>query len=50
MFGFALPGLGRSHTREWTIEGGHLAERCQQFVIVALGESLLVTGAALSGA
>ena len=47
MFGFALPGLGRSHSRDWTIEGGHLAERCQQFVIVALGESLLVTGAAL---
>lgn len=44
MFGFALPGLGRSHTRDWTIEGGHLAERCQLFVIVALGESLLVSG------
>lgn len=50
MFGFALPGLGRSHTREWTIEGAHLAERCQQFVIVALGESLLATGAALARA
>ena len=44
MFGFAFPGLGRSHTREWTIEGGHLAERCQLFVIVALGETLLATG------
>lgn len=50
MFGFALPGLGRSRTREWTIEGAHLAERCQQFVIVALGESLLATGAALARA
>ena len=48
MFGFALPGLGRSRTRDWTIEGAHLAERCQQFVIVALGESLLATGAALA--
>jgi low temperature requirement protein LtrA len=48
MFGFALPGLGRSHTREWTIEGGHLAERCQLFVIVALGETLLASGATLA--
>lgn len=49
MFGFALPGLGRSTTRDWTIEGGHLAERCQLFVIVALGETLLVSGATLAG-
>ena len=39
MIGFRFPGLGRSATREWTIEGGHLAERCQLFVIVALGET-----------
>ena len=50
MLGFALPGLGRSRTRDWTIEGGHLAERCQLFVIVALGETLLATGAMLSEA
>lgn len=49
MFGFALPGLGRSSTRDWTIEGGHLAERCQLFVIVALGETLLATGVTLAG-
>jgi low temperature requirement protein LtrA len=48
MVGFALPGLGRSTTRDWTVEGGHLAERCQLFVIVALGETLLVTGSALA--
>jgi len=49
MIGFWLPGLGRSDTRrEWTIEGGHLAERCQLFVIVALGEAILITGATLS--
>ncbi|NWD77932.1 low temperature requirement protein A [Pseudomonas gingeri] len=47
MFGFAFPGLGRSRTRDWTIEGGHLAERCQLFVIVALGETLLASGAVL---
>jgi len=50
MFGFALPGMGRSRTREWTIEGGHLAERCQLFVIVALGETLLASGATLANA
>ncbi|ACB94728.1 low temperature requirement protein A [Beijerinckia indica] len=50
MFGFALPGLGRSRTSDWTIEGGHLSERCQLFVIVALGETLLATGAMLAEA
>jgi low temperature requirement protein LtrA len=50
MFGFAFPGMGRSQTRDWTIEGGHLAERCQLFVIVALGETLLATGATLADA
>ncbi len=42
---FRVPGLGRSQLAEWNIEGGHLAERCALFVIIALGESLLVTGA-----
>jgi low temperature requirement protein LtrA len=41
---FFVPGLGRSRTEEWTIEGGHFAERCQLFIIIALGESILVTG------
>jgi low temperature requirement protein LtrA len=34
--------------REWAVEGGHLVERCALFVIVALGESILVTGATLA--
>lgn len=42
---FRVPGLGRSHVEEWNIVGSHLAERCALFVIIALGESLLVTGA-----
>jgi low temperature requirement protein LtrA len=41
---YRTPWLGRSHTQEWTIEGAHFAERCQLFVIIALGESILVTG------
>jgi len=42
---FWVPGLGRSSTADWNVEGGHMAERCALFVIIALGESLLVTGA-----
>jgi low temperature requirement protein LtrA len=48
MFGFRLPLIGRSRTSDWTIEGAHMAERCQLFVIVALGEMLLATGATLA--
>ncbi len=47
--GFYTPGLGRSYTEEWTVEGSHIAERCQAFVLIALGESLVVTGATLAG-
>jgi low temperature requirement protein LtrA len=42
---FYVPGLGRSTTQDWKIDGGHMAERCALFVIIALGESILVTGA-----
>ena len=42
--GFWTPGLGRSTTADWDVEGGHLAERCGLFVIIALGESIVVTG------
>jgi low temperature requirement protein LtrA len=42
--GYYIPGLGRSRTGEWMIQGPHFAERCRLFVIIALGESLLVTG------
>jgi low temperature requirement protein LtrA len=42
---FYVPGLGRSSTADWDVDGGHMAERCALFVIIALGESLLVTGA-----
>jgi low temperature requirement protein LtrA len=45
--GFYVPGLGGSATTEWTISGGHFAERCQGFVLIALGESIIVIGAQL---
>jgi low temperature requirement protein LtrA len=45
---FWVPGLGRARTQEWDIDGNHLSERCALFVIIALGESLLVTGASFA--
>lgn len=42
--GFWTPGLGRSATTDWNVSGAHMAERCGLFVILALGESLLITG------
>jgi low temperature requirement protein LtrA len=41
---FWVPGLGRSRSADWNIDGAHMAERCALFVIIALGESILVTG------
>ena len=46
--GFYVPGMGRTTSEEWTIAGGHFAERCQAFIIIALGESIVVIGQALS--
>jgi len=43
--GYFVPGLGRSSTADWKVDGAHMAERCALFVIIALGESILVTGA-----
>ena len=44
------PRLGRSPTTDWSIEGVHFAERFQLFIIIALGESIVVTGATASDA
>ncbi len=49
LIGFYVPGLGRSATTEWDVERGHLAERCALFIIIALGESILITGATAAG-
>ncbi|MGE0039020.1 MAG: low temperature requirement protein A [Xanthobacteraceae bacterium] len=46
---FRVPGLGASTTEDWNVEGVHMAERCGLFVIIALGESILVTGATFAG-
>ncbi|KAF9948823.1 hypothetical protein BGZ70_002045 [Mortierella alpina] len=47
--GFYVPGLGKSISTDWDIHGGHLAERCSLFIIIALGESIVVTGEAFKG-
>ncbi len=46
--GYWTPRLGRSMTTEWEIETAHFAERFQLFIIIALGESIVVTGATAS--
>ncbi len=42
---FPTPGLGRSKGGDWDISGAHMAERCALFVIISLGEGVLITGA-----
>src|SRR6266403_931634 len=42
---FWIPRYGASSVADWVIEGGHIAERCAGFIIIALGESIVVTGA-----
>ncbi|MBY3377710.1 low temperature requirement protein A [Rhizobium laguerreae] len=46
--GFAVPGLGRSTARDWDVSGAHMAERCALFVIICLGEAILVSGRTFS--
>jgi low temperature requirement protein LtrA len=47
--GWPLPRLGAAVVGSWRITGKHLADRHQQIFLVALGESILVIGAAFSG-
>ncbi|SDN24646.1 low temperature requirement protein A [Afipia sp. GAS231] len=42
---FWIPRYGASSIADWVVEGGHMAERCAGFIIIALGESIVVTGA-----
>jgi low temperature requirement protein LtrA len=42
---FWIPKYGPSSVADWVIEGGHMAERCAGFIIIALGESVVVIGA-----
>jgi low temperature requirement protein LtrA len=42
---FWVPRYGASSIEDWAVEGAHMAERCAGFIIIALGESIVVTGA-----
>lgn len=42
---FWVPRLGPSSLEAWAVEGGHMAERCALFIIIALGEAVVVNGA-----
>ena len=42
---FWTPGLGASSVEAWRVEGSHMAERCAGFIIIALGEAIVVDGA-----
>jgi low temperature requirement protein LtrA len=48
--GYWLPGRGGTATSDYDIEGAHFVERCQTFILIALGESIVVTGATASAA
>jgi low temperature requirement protein LtrA len=49
ILGWPTPGLGRSRISQWVIAVEHLAERYRQFVLIALGESIVLTGITFSG-
>lgn len=46
---FRVPLLGRSTLADWDISGSHMAERCALFIIIALGEGIVVTGNTFAG-
>jgi low temperature requirement protein LtrA len=43
-----VPGLRRVVTDDWEVDSGHFSERFQLFIIIALGESIVITGATAS--
>jgi low temperature requirement protein LtrA len=44
ILGYPVPGRGRMEIERWDVSGAHIAERTALFVLIALGEGLLVTG------
>jgi low temperature requirement protein LtrA len=44
-----VPGKRRLPTSTWEVATSHFAERFQLFVIIALGESIVITGATVAG-
>ncbi|MFL5839687.1 MAG: low temperature requirement protein A [Thermoleophilaceae bacterium] len=50
MVTYWVPGAGTTPMSQWQIEGAHFGERFQLFVIIALGETVVLAGATASGA
>ena len=46
---FRIPGLERMRPEIWNVTSEHFSERFQLFVIIALGESIVITGATAAG-
>ncbi len=46
VIGFRVPGWDRVELGAWDVSGPHIADRTSLFVLIALGEGLLVTGLA----
>src|SRR5262245_15328210 len=49
LFLYWVPGRPRLTGDTWEVETAHFAERFQLFIIIALGESIVVTGATTAG-
>ncbi|WAB80332.1 low temperature requirement protein A [Microcella daejeonensis] len=47
-FRYWMPRLGVSPPETWQVAGGHMAERAGLFMIIALGESIIITGTLFS--
>lgn len=45
---YVVPGLGRASTADWKVSASYFSERFKLFVILALGESIIVIGATFS--
>lgn len=46
---YRIPGLPRIESTAWNVGTEHFAERFQLFMIIALGETIVITGATTSG-
>ena len=44
LLGYPVPGLGRLRLGGWDVSGPHIAERSALFVLIAIGEGILVAG------
>jgi low temperature requirement protein LtrA len=50
LWGFWTPFMGRSTTEDWRVDPEHMSERSGLFMIIALGESVILIGATFAGA